>query len=84
MDGGKCPLSSLSDFIPEERFFTTHYIRDMMGMAGKKDLPTLPGFKPQGHQVLDLVTVPTTLTYPLPHHQLHMTTEKVQALQRKR
>jgi len=49
----------------------------MMGMAGKKDLPTLPGFKPQGHQALDLITVPTTLTYPLPHHQLHMTTEKV-------
>jgi hypothetical protein len=45
----------------------------MMGMAGKKDLLTLPGFKPQGHQALRLGTVPTTLTYPLPHLQLHMT-----------
>jgi len=49
----------------------------MMGMAGKKDLLTLPGFKPQGHQALNLVIVPTTLNYPLPHHQLRMTTEKV-------
>jgi len=48
-----------------------------MGMADKKDLLTLPGFKPQGHQALNFVTVPTTFTYPLPHPQLHMTTEKV-------
>jgi len=46
-------------------------------MAGKKDLPTQPRFKPQGHQARNLVTVPTTLTYPLPHRQLHMTTEKI-------
>jgi len=77
LDGGEWSVSSLSDFTPEERFFSTHSIGDMMGMAGKKDLPILPGFKPQGRQALKLVTVPTTLTYPLPHHQLHMTTEKV-------
>jgi len=29
-----------------------------MGMAGKKDLLILPGFKPQGHQALNLVIVP--------------------------
>jgi hypothetical protein len=77
LDGGEWSISGLSDFTSEERFFNTHSIGDLMGMAGKKDLLTLPGFKPQDHQALNLVAVPTTLTYPLPHLQLHMTTEKV-------
>jgi len=60
LGGGEWSVSSLSDFTLEERFFNTHQIGDMLGMAGKKDLPTLPGFKPQGHQALNIVTVPTT------------------------